>query len=124
MTKPANPFRYFNSSPEVICLVVINGPFDDAEKAAWDKFKLRKQDALEEIEYHKKYKKRHKQNADHVEVMIDQDQRTIDLVDRMFPDEKTRRQPDFNIHEWRERQEKIQEMRARWRRPTPAESDT
>ena len=104
--------------------VIYNGPFDDAEKAAWDKFKDRKRDALEEIEFNKKYKKRHKQSASHIDVMIEQDQRIIDLVDRTFPDEKTRRQPDFNIHEWRDRQARIQQMRRQWRRQAPAKVET
>src|ERR1022692_1713671 len=94
--------------------VIYNGPFDDAQKAAWEKFKARKQDALQEIEFNKKYKKRHKHNTDHIDRMIEQDQRTIDLIDRTFPDEKTRRQPDFNIYEWRERQAKFQQMRQQW----------
>jgi hypothetical protein len=103
--------------------VIYNGPFDDAEKAAWDKFYARKRESLEEIEFHRKYKKRHKQTSGHIDVMIEQDQRMVDLVDRTFPDEKTRRQADFNIHEWRERQKRLQEIRVRWRRPIPSKSE-
>ncbi len=62
--------------------VIYNGPFDDAEKAAWDKFQVRKQDTLEEIEFNKKYKKRHKQAADFTDRMIEMDQRFVWLTAR------------------------------------------
>jgi hypothetical protein len=104
--------------------VIFNGPFDDAEKAQWENLALRKADALEEIAYHRKQLKRSRGDPARHEKMIEVEQRLIDMVESVLPDEKTRRQPDFSIHQWRERQQKIREMKTKWRATSSPKSLT
>ena len=92
--------------------VFYNGPFDDAEKADWNKFAEIKVSALLDIEEARKDMKRHKDLREAFEDEIAHDQKLIDLVDRTFPDEETRRKPNFNINRWRQSQERWQELRA------------
>ena len=145
MTKPPNPFRWFDSSPEVIRLVVMmyvryplslrdvedhpddilidaragvvifNGPVDDNQEAAWDQALERRTASLHEIEEYKRDIENEPELRQVYEDEIAHEQRLADLIGSRIPDEQTRRVPGFNIHEWREKQHKDKERRERWR---------
>lgn len=83
--------------------VTYNGPETPDDKAKWDKLLARREAALSEIAECEKLKKR-KAWADMQDVLDDEiaaEQRIANLVEDIIPDEKTRREPDFNLREWR-----------------------
>jgi len=87
--------------------VLYNGPFDDAERAIWDRILSTKADAEKEIVRLKRYAKRPGANKKLIDDNIRSEQRTIDRFNALLPDEETRRQPDFDIWAWRKKQQKI-----------------
>lgn len=96
--------------------VYFNGPFDDAEKAQWDKARERLRDAEAEIAWLKDWAEKEPEHVDVREQEIAGEQYLIDLLSLAFPDEQTRRVPGFNILEWREQERKRRERRAEWQR--------
>jgi hypothetical protein len=96
--------------------VRINGPEDEHHKAQWDEQLARRQTALAEIEDLKKRAARSKKHRKFYEDDIAHEQWLADLIGSLFPDEKTRRAPGFNLGEWRERQGKLRDIREQWRK--------
>jgi hypothetical protein len=90
--------------------VIINGPFDDGEKATWDQYVARKAQALKEIVWLSKRSARKRLGEALCDRSIAQAKSLVDMVDRTFPSEGTRRRPDFDIREWRESQIKLQKL--------------
>lgn len=95
--------------------VVFNGPFDDGEKASWDRAFRRKKDAEEEIAYLTGAAEEAPELKRHYDTEIEFEERIVELISSLFPDEATRRVPGFNIYEWRQKEKESRERRARWR---------
>ncbi len=96
--------------------VRFNGPEDDHHKAQWDQQLARRQAALTEIADLKKRAARSKKYRKFYEDDIVHEQWLADLIGSLFPDEKTRRAPGFNLREWREREGKLREIREELRK--------
>ena len=90
-----------------------NGPVDEGEKAIWDLWKARKSEAEAEILALQALAITSPEFAEE----IPNQQFTVDFVARTFPDEETRRNAEFNLDAWRDRQTKRQEAGARVRPP-------
>lgn len=93
--------------------VTYNGPETPDDKAKWDKLVARREAALSEIAESRKLKKR-KAWADMQEILdgeIASEQRIADLIEDIIPDEKTRREPDFDLREWRTRKQAIRKVK-------------
>ncbi|MFA4892174.1 hypothetical protein [Brevundimonas sp.] len=93
--------------------VTDNGPETPDDKAKWDKLIARREAALSEITESTKLKKR-KAWADMQEILdgeIASEQRIADLIEDIIPDEKTRREPDFDLREWRTRKQAIRKVK-------------
>ena len=95
--------------------IFFNGPFDDGEKAIWDRILAIKAEATQEKARLKKIAKRPGANRKLIEERIQFEQDCIDRFDALIPDEQTRRQPDFEIWKWREQQKKLLELKKKWR---------
>lgn len=92
--------------------VTYNGPETSDDKAQWDKLLVRRQEALAEIAEIRKLKKR-KVWANHQEILdgdIAAEQRIANLIEDIIPDEKTRREPDFDLLKWRKRRQEIRKL--------------
>lgn len=94
---------------------VINGPFDDGEKARWDMLLARKKDAQDEIAWCREALESEPERRAAYEADIAFEQRLIDMIDTNVPDEKTRRVPGFDINEWQIQQKRRKAMRDEWR---------
>jgi hypothetical protein len=103
----------FNARTGEVCF---NGPFDDGEKAQWDQGRQRLRYAEDEIAWLREWAEREPEHRQKREEEIAQEQYLIDLISLAYPDEKTRRVPGFNIHEWRDRERKHQLRRAELRK--------
>lgn len=93
--------------------VTYNGPETPDDKAKWDKLVARRAEALSEIAESRKLKKR-KAWTDMQEMLdreIASEQRIADLVEDIIPDEKTRREPDFDLREWRTKKQAIRKLK-------------
>lgn len=93
--------------------VTYNGPQTPDDKARWDKWVARRQTALAIIARNKKRKTRKAWAG--LENTIDADsaseQSLADTIEALFPDEKTRREPDFDLREWLVWQETIRKLK-------------
>lgn len=85
-------------------VVRYNGPESSDEKAEWDRMHRRRTDALKTVAEMRQLLKRKSRYADSYREEMEQEQRMADMIGAMLPDEKTRRQPGFDITEWRKRQ--------------------
>lgn len=87
-------------------MVKYNGPETPDEKERWDKLLARKEQALAEIVRLKKdLKKKSWESLRHVlEDEIAHETRLAETISAIIPDVKTRREPDFDVQEWRQRQ--------------------
>jgi hypothetical protein len=110
--------------------VKFNGPFTDDDKANWDQMLERRRAAIEEIDYLRKEMKRTKKYQQFYQDDIDHEQRLVDMIGGIFPDEQTRRQPGFDIDEWRAKNGALDAIRKRRRgrrrakpQPKPGASD-
>lgn len=56
------------------------------------------------------------ERADFYDKMLEGERKLIDLLEVTFPDEPTRRVPGFNIHDWREKERRLRDLRAKWRK--------
>ena len=93
--------------------ITYNGPETPDDKAKWDKLVARRAEALSEIAESRKLKKR-KAWTDMQEMLdreIASEQRIADSVEDIIPDEKTRREPDFDLREWRPRKQAIRKLK-------------
>jgi hypothetical protein len=95
--------------------VIRNGPFDDREKALWDQLFEHKGKAKVELTRLKRQAKVKGADKAHIERLMRSQQDLIDQCDASFPDEKTRRRPDFDIQAWRARQQEILDIKRKWR---------
>lgn len=98
--------------------VIYNGPETPDDKAKWDKLLARRQTALSEIVESRKLKKR-KAWADMQEILdgeIASEQRIADVMEDIIPDEKTRREPDFDLREWRTKRQAIRKLKESFRK--------
>lgn len=97
--------------------VTYNGPDTPDEKAKWDKFLARRQEALDEIAELRKLKKRKAwaNLHDALDADIAHEQQLADMIADIIPDEKTRREPDFDLREWRERRKEIRKIQASYK---------
>jgi hypothetical protein len=93
--------------------VKFNGPVTDDDKARWDMMLQRKADALEEIALCRQKLKRPSKYKAIYEAEIADEQRYVDLVDTVIPDEKLRRRPGFDLHEWQDSNPKYQALTKR-----------
>lgn len=83
-------------------LIVHNGPDDEMQKAHWDKKREWRDDCEEEINGLRKLCLRERGAVpDHLHQLLAVDKANIDIIDGIYPDEKTRRVEGFNLHEWR-----------------------
>ena len=92
--------------------VTYNGPETPDDKAKWEKLVARRQEALAEIARASKLRKR-KAWADMQHILdgeIASEQRIANLIEDIIPDEKTRREPDFDLREWRKRRQEIRKL--------------
>lgn len=85
--------------------VTINGPETDDEKKEWDRMRDRRTAALDEVAELKQRLKRKSKFSDYYRDEMEREQRMADMIGSVLPDEKTRRQPGFNMKRWREQQE-------------------
>jgi hypothetical protein len=83
--------------------VRFNGPESHDEKAYWDKMLARKAEFKEERDELKAQLKRKPKYAAIIESEIAHADYIYRLIDQTIPDEATRRQPGFDIREWRRR---------------------
>lgn len=93
--------------------VTYNGPETPDDKATWDKMVARRQAALKEIAESRKLRKR-KAWADLQHILdgeIASEQRIADIIEDLIPDEETRREPDFDLREWRARKQEIRKLK-------------
>ncbi len=93
--------------------VRFNGPSTDGEKAEWDHMFNLKADSLEEIAWCQRKLKRPGRSKEFYEGQLQHAQKLVKLVDTVFPDESTRRQPGFDLQKWRERRPGYHELMAR-----------
>ena len=85
--------------------VTIYGPETEDEKKQWDRMRDRRAAALDEVaELKQRLKRKSKYDGLYREEM-EQEQRMADMIGAVLPDEKTRRQPGFDIKRWREQQQ-------------------
>jgi hypothetical protein len=91
--------------------VTFHGPETDDEKKEWDRMLERRRDALEEVAELKQRLKRKSKYSDFYREEMEREQRMADMIGAVLPDEKTRRQPGFDIRRWREKQEAVRKMR-------------
>lgn len=92
--------------------VTYNGPETPDDKAKWDKLLARRDAALSEIAESQKLKKR-KAWANMQDVLdgeIASEQRIAEVIEDIIPDEKTRREPDFDLREWRTKKQAIRKL--------------
>jgi len=85
--------------------VTINGPETEDEKKLWDKMLNRRVVALEEVAELKQQLKRKSRHSEFYQAEMETEQRMADMIGAVLPDEKTRRQPGFDMKRWREGQE-------------------
>ncbi len=92
--------------------VTYNGPETPDDKAKWDKLLARRQAALAEIAESTKLKKRKAwaKMQDILDGEIASEQRIAHVIEDIIPDEKTRREPDFDLREWRTRRQAIRKL--------------
>jgi hypothetical protein len=83
--------------------VRFNGPESHDEKAHWDLMLARKAEFKEERDELKTQLKRNPKRAAFLESEIAHADYIYRLIDQTIPDEVTRRQPGFDIREWRRR---------------------
>ena len=93
-------------------LVTYNGPETQDEKERWDKMLQLRADMLEEVEDCRIRLKRRSKHSEFFQAEMERAQRKADAIGAVIPDEKTRRQPGFDIKQWRERQDGISKLRA------------
>lgn len=91
--------------------VRFNGPSTDREKAEWDKLLARRDQALEEVAHYREKLKRKSKYSGIYEMELGYEKRLADMISSMIPDERTRREPDFDIAKWRERQKALEKIR-------------
>lgn len=98
--------------------VTYNGPETPDDKAKWDKLIARREAALSEIADMEKLKKC-KTWADLRESLdrdIASESHLANLIEDIIPNEKTRREPDFDIREWRKRRQAIRKLKDSFKR--------
>lgn len=93
--------------------IEIIGPTDRRSKRLWDDSQERKQEFLNDIAAFKKHLKRDPQRTEFWQSCIDRQERVVDMIDLVLPDEEIRRDPHFSLDDRRER---MREMCAAMRR--------
>ena len=93
-------------------LVRYNGPQTADEKAQWDRMLERRKDALDTVEDMRRRLKRKSQWSEFYREEMEREQRMADMIGAVLPDEKTRRQPGFDVTKWREKQDAWAKIRA------------
>jgi hypothetical protein len=83
--------------------VRFNGPQSHDEKAHWDMMLARKAEFKEERDELRNELRRGTAHAAHMELEMEQADFVYRLIDQTIPDEKTRRQPGFDVLDWRRR---------------------
>lgn len=98
--------------------VKYNGPETPDEKERWDKLLARKDEAFSEIARLKKDLKRKawKDLRGVLEADIEHETRLAEAIQAIIPSADIRREPDFDIHEWRERQQAIRLLKESYRK--------
>ena len=91
--------------------VKFNGPVSPDDKAHWDMLLERRQDSLKGIAENRRLLKRKPKYSSFLAEDIAREQRLADMIGGILPDEKTRRQPGFDLIEWRERNGVLAELR-------------
>jgi|APTNR8051073442_1049403.scaffolds.fasta_scaffold06495_5 hypothetical protein len=95
-----------------------NGPQTPDDKKRWDKMLARRQEAIDEVAQLSKELKRKRSSVgrEFLESEIDHEQDIADIIGSLIPDAETRREPDFSLDQWRDRQRQIREIKAEIRR--------
>jgi len=96
--------------------VKFNGPSTEDEKAHWNMMLKRKADALEDIAEYRQLLKRRSRYSHFYEEEIAREQKLVEMISLVIPDEKTRRRPGFDINEWRQSQPGYAEFMAKARK--------
>ena len=98
-------------------MIIFNGPMDDMDAANWDKAMEHRAEIAEELAMYGRWHKRARdpEKRARYQQMMMSSQNLIDRYDSVFPDKETRRQPGFHIHDWRERQARLHELKKAWR---------
>lgn len=91
--------------------VTFHGPETEDEKKVWDQMRDRRAAALDEVAELKQRLKRKSRYNDFYQQEMEQEQRMADMIGAVLPDEKTRRQPGFNMKKWRDQQEAWSKLR-------------
>jgi len=95
--------------------VYFNGPFDEVERAQWNKGRELLQTAEESLANYIDLAEEEPERADFYENLAERQRKFIDRLSIAYPDEATRRVPGFNLEEWRAREQKLRDMRTAWR---------
>jgi hypothetical protein len=98
--------------------VKYNGPETPDDKERWDKLLARKEQALAEIVRLKRDMKK-KSWQDLRAVLHDEIEHETTLAETIkaiIPEPSVRREPDFDIHDWRERQRAISRLNESFRK--------
>lgn len=93
--------------------VKYNGPESPDEKERWDKLLARRDEALAEVAKLKKDLKRKawKDLSEVIESEIEHETRLAETISAIIPEPRLRREPDFDIVEWRERQLAVKRLK-------------
>ena len=107
--------------------VTFNGPISHDEKAQWDSMFEVRNNSLEDIrEGERLLRQRPGKLREVYETEIANLRKLADIVGGVFPDEKTRRTPGFDLEAWRDRNGTLErlkrEQRARQRKRQPKKS--
>ena len=90
--------------------VIVNGPSDEADKLIWDRYHQARIGWMEEIEELRTLIAGEVCTPEILERDIEHARWMIVIVDKTFPDEKTRRMPGFDLHAWRLRPGQVRKM--------------
>lgn len=81
--------------------VTFNGPISPDDKAYWDMMLQRRESAINEVTEYRRLLKRPSKYSRFYEEDLAREQHLADMIGGIIPDEATRRQPGFNLQEWR-----------------------
>lgn len=111
--------------PDEVCIdlktlaVTYNGPQTKDEKANWDQMLQLRAEMLEEVKDCQTRLKRRSKHSGFYQEEMERAQRMANAIGAVIPDEKTRRQPGFDIRKWRKRTNADEKIRLVQRKDGP-----
>lgn len=97
-------------------VVKYNGPVDEHHKAQWDEMLAERKRSLEAAAYLSRRAKQPGKYRDYFARDAKAAEERAKMIENVFPDEKTRRQPGFDLHEWRDRNGVLARLREQFRK--------